>query len=568
MPQILIAEDEASLRRALRRHLEARGWEVLEAGTVAEAARLLEREPPPDALLVDYSLPDGDCFALVQARAARLRRASVVVMTGSDSLQVPIRALQAGAADFLLKPFSMDALDEALARTVQRQQLECYRPAAAGPEQRSPRAFRDRYAASLIGEDPKLLRVFSTLERIADTDCSVLIVGESGTGKELVARALHAASDRRDKPFVAVNCAAIPENLFESELFGHARGAFTGASERRVGRFMQADGGTLLLDEIGELPLPVQAKLLRVLQEREVTPVGESRAQRVDVRVVAATHRDLEQMVAEGKFREDLLYRIHVVPVELPALRERRSDVPRLVRHFIERARERRGRDVTGITEEAMAALCAYRWPGNVRQLENAVERMVLLRGEGLIELDDVPERIRNAGANGRESTPGEIAAPAHGRWVEPGRASSPGTLSAAGFGERVSDVYPVAPPATSAMPQGALAAASPLGVGALEPVLPAGGIDLRDAVDRFETALIRQALERAGWNKNRAAAMLQMNRTTLVEKLKKRGALAVGGPTGTGGPMGAGTGPAQGARLDGTTGALVGDDGDDDGVC
>jgi two-component system NtrC family response regulator len=547
MSQILIAEDEASLRRALRRHLEARGWQVLDAGTVAEAERILDRDPPPDAVLVDYSLPDGDCFGLVQSRATRLRRASLVVMTGSDSLQVPIRALKAGAADFLLKPFSMEALDEALARSAQRQKLESYRPPMTDAERRSPRAFRDRYARGIIGEDPKLLQVFSTLERIADTDCSVLIVGESGTGKELVARALHAASDRRERPFVAVNCAAIPENLFESELFGHARGAFTGASERRLGRFVQADGGTLLLDEIGELPLPVQAKLLRVLQEREVTPVGESRAQRIDVRVIAATHRDLEQMVADGKFREDLLYRIHVVPVELPALRERPSDVPQLVRHFIERARERRGRAVTGITEEALAALCAYRWPGNVRQLENTVERMVLLRGEGVIELEDVPERIRNAGTSGRESTPVEPPAPVHGRWMEPGRASSTGTRPAMGasFVERVCDVYPTASQATSAMPQGALG-------DAFEPVLPAGGIDLRDAVDRFETALIRQALERAGWNKNRAAAMLQMNRTTLVEKLKKRGALAAVGAAGA--PMASG----RSARLDGTTGAAL----------
>jgi transcriptional regulator with PAS, ATPase and Fis domain len=292
----------------------------------------------------------------------------------------------------------------------------------------------------------------------------VLITGESGTGKELVARALHAGSGRAQGPFVTVNCAAIPENLLESELFGHVRGAFTGALSPRVGRFAAADGGTLFLDEIGELPLSQQAKLLRAVQEREIIAVGDGKPRKVDVRLIAATHRDLEAMVEQGTFREDLLYRIQVVPIELPPLRERPGDVPGLVEAFVRRVNAKRKRGVTGVTEAAMSALCAYEWPGNVRQLENVVERMVLLRAEGMIDTEDLPARMQKA-------------------------------VRAAGNRAQ-----------------------------ALE--LPEEGIDLRDAVEQFENKLILQALERTGWNKNRAAAVLRMNRTTLVEKLKKKNLL------------------------------------------
>jgi transcriptional regulator with PAS, ATPase and Fis domain len=314
----------------------------------------------------------------------------------------------------------------------------------------------------MLGSDPKLLRVFRTIQQVCDTDCSVLITGESGTGKELVARALHAGSSRASGPFITVNCAAIPENLLESELFGHVRGAFTGALSPRVGRFVAADGGTLFLDEIGELPLSQQAKLLRAVQEREIIAVGDAKPRKVDVRLIAATHRDLEGMVELGTFREDLLYRIQVVPIELPPLRERCGDIPGLVDAFILRVNQKRKRAVTGISEAAMAALVAYEWPGNVRQLDNVVERMVLLRAEGQIDVDDLPARMQKS----RDKAAGQ----------------------------------------------------------ALE--LPEDGIDLRDAVEQFENKLILQALERTGWNKNRAAAVLRMNRTTLVEKLKKKNLL------------------------------------------
>ena len=461
MQRILIVEDEVTLRTALRRHLVARGWEVIEAGTMEGALDAVEANGFPDTLLCDVMLPDGDAFALAQQLEEPLRNATFVVMTGNESADLPVRALRCGAADFLLKPFSLEALDEALERAATRHALMS-KPTERISAPSAPKDWHASYAPTMVGEDPKLTRIFSMLERVADTDCSVLVTGESGTGKELVARALHLASNRRERAFVAVNCAAIPENLVESELFGHARGSFTGAVTARIGRFMQANGGTLLLDEVGELSLSMQAKLLRVLQEKELTPVGESRTQRIDVRVVAATNRDLEKMVAEGRFREDLLYRLDVIPIELPAIRDRRGDIPQLVRHFIERTNTRRGRHVTGISPRALELLCCFNWPGNVRQIENTIERMVLLRVEGMLDVDDVPERIR---------------------------ASAPAI-----------ELDPMS-----------------------EPKLPDDGIDLRDAVERFENALIRQALERSGWNKNRAAAILQMNRTTLVEKLKKR---------------------------------------------
>ncbi len=458
---VLLVDDDDALRGALRRYATRQGMPVFEAANCAEAFQILDRERDRiQVLLTDVRLPDGLGFEIVDRAIGKRPAPGVVIMTGSKSVESAISALQRGAADYLLKPFSFEALDAAILKAARQRGA----PASPIPEARpSPgEEWRKRYAPGILGTHPKLMRVFGIVERVADTDCSVLITGESGTGKELVARAVHVAGNRRNRPFVPVNCAAIPDNLLESELFGHAKGSFTGAASSRVGRFTAADGGTLFLDEIGELPLGLQAKLLRVLQEKEVTPVGESHAQKIDVRVVAATNRDLEEMAQAGTFREDLLYRLNVIPIELPALREHPGDLPELVEHFIRRTNERRDRRITGIEPDALQALCAYSWPGNVRQLENTIERIVILRSEGLIALDDLPQRLREA--------------------------------------------HPVAAQAMGA------------------PILPEEGIDLRDAVDRFENALILQALERTGGNKNRAAAILQMNRTTLVEKLKKKG--------------------------------------------
>ncbi|MDD9943003.1 MAG: sigma-54 dependent transcriptional regulator [Myxococcales bacterium] len=461
---ILVVEDDPRMRVAVCRLLARTELEVLEADTCAAAGRVLD-ERAVDYILTDVHLPDGLGFDLLERARGMESAPGVVVMTGDESVATAIGALHRRADDYLIKPFSYEALVAALERahgrsTSAKADVRVHAKRDEREASESLCAWRARYAPKILGEDRQITRVFDVIRRVCDTDCSVLITGQSGTGKELVARALHDASDRSKRPFVTVNCAAIPENLLESELFGHARGAFTGATAPRVGRFAAADGGTLFLDEIGELPLALQAKLLRAVQEKEITPVGESRVRRVDVRVVAATHRDLEAMVEAGEFREDLLYRVQVVPIELPSLCDRAGDIPALIEAFVARANQRRGRDIVGISDEAMEALCAYGWPGNIRQLENVIERMVLLRGEGLLDLEDLPAKIRDGGVAPRQKA-------------------------------------------------------------ALE--LPEAGIDLRDAVEQFENRLILQALERTGWNKNRAAAVLRMNRTTLVEKLKKK---------------------------------------------
>ncbi|MEZ4330711.1 MAG: sigma-54 dependent transcriptional regulator [Myxococcota bacterium] len=311
----------------------------------------------------------------------------------------------------------------------------------------------------MVGRSAALAKALALVERMADSDATVLITGESGTGKELFARALHDASHRAGGPFVAVHCGAIPEPLLASELFGHVRGAFTDAFARREGRFVAADGGTIFLDEIGEVSPSVQVKLLRVLQTRSFEPVGSSSAQRVDVRVIAATNRDLAQRRSTGHFRDDLFYRLNVLPIAVPTLRERIEDVPLLVHHFLDRARHERGARVTGMSDAAMQRLMEHDWPGNVRELENLIERLTVLVGSGEI---DVEALLPGLGA-------------------------------------------PAEPPCTA-------------------PRLPATGLDFNAVVTRFENDLIEQALERTGWNKNRAAGLLRLNRTTLLEKIKKRG--------------------------------------------
>jgi DNA-binding NtrC family response regulator len=325
--------------------------------------------------------------------------------------------------------------------------------------------MRPTSRGKIIGHNPAMRRVLETLQRVASSACTVLVTGESGTGKELIVAALHDSSPRTGKPLVTVNCGAIPENLIESELFGHAKGAFTGAHATRQGHVAAAEGGTLFLDEVGELPLLVQVKLLRLLQQREYTMVGDSRVIKCDVRIVAATNRDLEAEVKARRFREDLFYRLNVIHIELPALRNRPGDIEPLAKHFLNSSVARTGRlDVVGFTPEALAVLGGHSWPGNVRSLENTIERAVLLTAGPLVTVEDLPERMLQASAD----------------------SSSKGTTSSAPLPER--------------------------------------GIDLRAVVETYENQLILQALERTGRNQNRAAQLLGLNRTTLVEMLKRKG--------------------------------------------
>jgi two-component system, NtrC family, response regulator PilR len=333
--------------------------------------------------------------------------------------------------------------------------------AALAPVVPIRRMLRQTIRGQIVGHHPAIRAALATIDQVAKSSCTVLITGESGTGKELFVAALHDASPRANAPLVAINCGAIPEALIESELFGHAKGAFTGAHANRQGRVAEAEGGTLFLDEIGELPLSMQVKILRLLQQREYSPVGDSRTYKCNIRVVAATNRDLEDEVANGTFREDLFYRLNVIQVHLPSLRDRASDVPMLVEHFFRICSERAGRnDLQGFSPEALAAMASYDWPGNVRALENAVERAVLLSEGPFIDLATLPARVRR-------DAPSETRAVSH--------------------------------------------------------VLPEAGIDLRASVESFEDNLIRQALERTSGNKSRAAGLLSMNRTTLVEMIKRK---------------------------------------------
>jgi len=333
------------------------------------------------------------------------------------------------------------------------------------------------FRSPLVGESPAIHEIFKTIEKVAQTDSTVLITGESGTGKELVARAIHENSSRATRPLVILNCGAIPAELLESELFGHTKGAFTGATQNRPGKFEMAHGGTIFLDEIGEMPLALQAKLLRVLQTRQFEPVGSNRQIEVDVRIIAVTNRDLEEAARKGEFREDLYYRLNVIPIKIPSLRDRKTDIPILVNHFINQFNEVTGHKVENPAGPIMEALQAYDWPGNVRELENLVERMVILKGQGTVDLGDLPHRIFQKYAEERPEASSAISGCEFPRMV-----------------------------------------------------LPNNGLDLKTIVAAFENHLVDQALARTGGNKNRASELLKMNRTTLVEKLRKRGMIVTVG--------------------------------------
>jgi DNA-binding NtrC family response regulator len=382
------------------------------------------------------------------------KRVPVVVLTGHATVQTAVELMRAGAANFLTKPFTPETLRNLLADMFGRQPT-----------------------GDVVGGEQALREVFDIVEAVAETDATVLITGESGTGKEVVARAVHRASKRAKGPFVAVNCGAIPEALLESEMFGHARGAFTGATHARAGRLQLAEGGTLFLDEIGDMPLAFQVKLLRVLQERQYEALGEGTPRTADVRVIAATHRDLSAMVQRGTFREDLYYRLNVVDVKLPPLRDRPADIPLLVEHFIGVANARHGTHVAGVERPLVEALQRHRWPGNVRELGNAVERMVIFQKRGNLTPEALPPSLAGGGSEARDA-----AATAAGRGT-PARGTA----------------------------------------------LPPEGIDLRATVAQLEDSLIEQALVRTGGNRNAAAQLLGLNRTTLVEKLRRRGSKSEG---------------------------------------
>ncbi|MFH1070179.1 MAG: sigma-54 dependent transcriptional regulator [Candidatus Glassbacteria bacterium] len=464
MASVLVVEDNQTMREGVEITLRRLGLDVSLAGESAYALELLGARHF-DLVVTDYKLPGKDGLELFRAARQLQPGIDTVLITAFGSVDLAVEAMKAGVADFLTKPFSPDELTVKVQKVLEARTaaIESRRLAAENELLRT--AVEDAGGAgSLVGESTAMREVFSLIEQVAPTDSSVLITGESGTGKELVARAIHERSLRRDRPFVKVACAALSESLLESELFGHEKGAFTGSVKTRRGRFELADGGTLFLDEIGEVSPTVQVKLLRVLQEREFERVGGEQTVSVNVRLVSATNRDLRAQVEKGAFREDLYYRLHVVPIHLPPLRERAGDIEILARHLADKLCRRMNRAGRGFSAEALGLLRSHRWPGNVRELENIIERaLVLGRGDRILP-EDFPALDRAAGG----------------------------------------------PPPTPA---------------AME--LPAGGtIDLASTLAEAEKKLIRQALERSGGNKSRAARLLGLKNSVLHYKLEKYGLL------------------------------------------
>jgi DNA-binding NtrC family response regulator len=381
---ILIAEDEQVLRQSLAQLLASEGYEVTEAGDGKQAvAALLQR--PFDAIVSDVRMPEMDGCALLGQVQKIAPQTPVIIITAYGTVENAVEAMRAGAFDYLLKPVNFDDLLLKLQRALDYQEL------AATRQVITEQLASDSTFHNLIGSAPSMTRLFDIVRKLSTVKSTVLIVGDSGTGKELFARAIHYNGITRDKPFVAVNCGAIPENLIESELFGYRRGAFTGAIRDKVGYFEAANHGTLFLDEISTLPVNVQSALLRAVEERAVVPVGDTRPRPVDLRIVAASNRDLDAMVREGQFREDLLYRLAVVKVELPPLRQRKSDIPALVHHFLEKYTKQMNKKVLGISNAAMRAMLGHEWRGNVRELENVIERAVIFAEDRQIEIDDLP---------------------------------------------------------------------------------------------------------------------------------------------------------------------------------
>jgi len=463
---LLIVEDEEPLRVAVAERLSEHGFQVDQADTGERALEQLA-DFAYDIVITDLRLPGIDGTKVIEAATQRYPEIIGIVVTGYGTVRDAVEAIKRGAADFVTKPFQFDELMHALNTALEQRRL------------RSENAYlraqlEERYRfEGIVGRSRAMRDLFQLLETVAATTSTILVTGETGTGKEIVARAIHHNSPRRGQRFVALNCSAIPETLLEAELFGHVRGAFTGAIGTRQGRLEQAHRGTLFLDEVGTMSAALQMKLLRVLQEREFERVGDSNTIKVDVRVIAATNTDLQKMVSEGQFREDLYYRLNVIPIQLPPLRNRKEDIPLLVQHFLQKFAAQRAEQVLpsnpqspasslqplSVSQQAMRRLMAYHWPGNVRQLENAIERAVALSGgRTQIEVADLPTEVQSA-----------------------------------------SDV-PVSPDVS----------------------LPSDGLDLDAYVGNIERELIYRALEKSGGRKGQAAKLLSLKRTTLVEKLKR----------------------------------------------
>jgi two-component system, NtrC family, response regulator AtoC len=458
--QVLIVDDEPNLRKILSAQLSRDGYDVMTANDGEEGLAAL-KDHHIDLVITDLKMPKVDGMTLLKKALEEDPELPVVLITAHGTIDTAVEALKSGAFDFVTKPFDKDEVRQIVAKALKTRDLR------AADATHTPAARDARFG--IIGHSQGILDIYAILERVADTPTTVLISGESGTGKELVARALHEHSSRKDKPFIKVNCAAIPKELIESELFGHERGAFTGAVSSKPGRFELANGGTLFLDEIGEIPIEMQVKLLRALQESEFERVGGIKTIRVDVRLVAAPNRDLKRLIASGSFREDLFYRLNVVPIRLPALRERTGDIPVLVEHFLGKFNERLKKKVEGVETEATDVLVAYPWPGNIRELENVIERAVLFCDAQKLRASDLPPEIRGI----------------------PAMANVP-------------------------LPEADLTAAL-AGEGGLKE-------HVKVAMSRLEKELVSRALQQTGGNVTHAARLLKISRKGLQLKMKELG--------------------------------------------
>ncbi len=451
--RILVVDDDEGVRQVLKSTLEEAGYEVTCVDSGEKALARVDREPC-DLVIVDMVLPRLDGLEVLKTVSGLRPDVGVIMITGYASVETAIKAMKMGAVDYVVKPFRMEEVELVVSRALERSRLRRENASLR-------RQLESTYGVhNIVGQSPQMRRVFSMIEQVASARSTVLVSGPSGSGKELIARAIHFNGDRRAAPFVAVSCGGIPDSLLEDELFGHVKGAFTDAVSDRPGRFVSADGGTLFLDEIGNTSMSLQVKLLRVLQEREVQPLGSTRRTSVDVRIIAATNMDLKKMMQEGAFREDLYYRLNVIHIQLPALRDRRADIPLLIHHFLSKYCGDMGAPIKRFDADAMKVLMEYTWPGNVRQLENVTERAVALSfGKETLGREDLPREVLEEGS------------------IE-------------------------------------------------MPILQVGGdgFSLDQVLADYEQRMLYQALETAGWVKTRAAELLKIKRTTLIEKMKRLG--------------------------------------------
>lgn len=452
MARVLIVDDDPVILEVIGDILKKNGYEVVAAPNGAAGIRELERKYF-DLVLTDLVMPDVDGMEVLNHVVSTSPKAICIILTGHGTIKSSVEAIKKGAFDYITKPITADELLVVIEKALKFRNLE-------EENIRLKKELQQTYGYdNFVGTSNAIKNIYDLIEKVADTDGTVLISGASGTGKELIARAIHYNSSRCDRPLVVINCGAIPEELLESELFGHEKGAFTGAYKSRIGRFEMANGGTIFLDEIGEMSPALQVKLLRVLQEKKFERVGGTKTIHVDVRIIAATNKNLTTAINKGKFREDLYYRLNVIPMKVPPLKQRKSDIPLLIDHFLKKFQKGAKKKITGFSPEVMDAMLKYDWPGNVRELENVIKRLTILCDDEVVTVDDLPEHI-----------------PHKGRAVR-----------------------------------------------VVEEDFLEKGETLHDAVEDYEKRLILGALERSDWVKTKAAKLLNINRTTLVEKIKKQ---------------------------------------------